>query len=257
MMRAELLEDAMRAMCAVAVALLVNLGGSPSAAQQDGSPQDTALAAAQQDANPQDRALAEALWRIAVTTHTRVGFQSIGRTRHIRLKKSPNPELLDVSHAVDAVVREDRRYEWHLVGETAVIRPREAWTDPADPLNRRVPPAQLKNETTGDVFFRLSNLIFYNQFTPPEPPGLGLPVSFQMKAGTVVDALNQLAEQAGQVMWVAWARPRDNPNGWDVCTNIGSCHFDLEFELRDAEHDNGGLYAQPQPGMPKKRQTPN
>ena len=223
----------MRAISAVAVALLISLVGS--------------LAAAQQDASPQDTTLAEALWRIAVTTHTRVGFQSIGGTRHTRLNESPNPEPLDVSHAVDAVVTEDPRYEWHLVGDTAVIRPREAWTDPADPLNRRVPPAQLTNETTNGVFARLSNLIFYNQFTP-EHTYLGLPVSFQMKAGTVVDALNQLAEQAGQMMWVAWARPRDNPNGWDVCTNIGSCHADLVFELRDAKHFNGGLYAQPQPG---------
>jgi len=97
----------MRAICAVAVAVLVSLGGSPAAAQQDASPQDTALA--------------EALWRIAVTTHTRVGFQSIGSTRHTRLNKSTNPELLDVSRAVDAVVTEDPRYEWHFVGETAVI----------------------------------------------------------------------------------------------------------------------------------------
>ena len=59
---AELLEDAMRrAICAVAVALLVSPGGS--------------LAAAQEDESPQDGALAEALWRIAVATHTRVGFQ--------------------------------------------------------------------------------------------------------------------------------------------------------------------------------------
>jgi hypothetical protein len=77
-------------------------------------------------------------------------------------------------------------------------------------LNRRVPPAQLTNETTNRVFLRLTNLIFYNQFTPKYDTQLGIPVSFQMKAGTVVDALNQLAEQAGQVMWVAYARPRDN-----------------------------------------------
>ena len=231
-----------RAICAVAVALLVSLGGS--------------LAAAQEDESPQDGALAEALWRIAVATHTRVGFQSIGRTRHVRLNKSTNPELPDVSHAVDAVVTEDPRYEWHLLGETAVIRPREAWTDPANPLNRRVPPAQLTNETTNRVFLRLTNLIFYNQFTPKYDTQLGIPVSFQMKAGTVVDALNQLAEQAGQVMWVAWARPRDNPTGWDVCTNIGSCHADLAFELRDAEHSNGGVSAQPQPGKPTTIRVP-
>jgi len=228
----------MRALCAVAVALLVSVGGS--------------LAAAQQDASPQDAALAEALWRIAVTTHTRVGFQSIGRTQFIHPNTSINPELVDVSHAVDAVVTEDPRYEWHWVGETAVIRPREAWTDPADPLNRRVPPAKLTNETTNGVMIGLTNLIFYNQFTP-YPSQFGFPVSYQMKAGTVVDALNQLAEQAGQLMWVAWARPRDNPTGWDVCTNIGSCHADLDFELRDAEHVNGGVSAQPQRGKPTLR----
>jgi hypothetical protein len=230
----------MRTICAVAVALLVSLGGSPAAAQQDES--------------PQDKALAEALWRIAVTTHTRVGFQSIGRTQFVRLDKSSYPELLDVSHPVDALVREDPRYEWHLVGETAVVRPREAWTDPADPLNRRVPAAQLTNQTTNGVLERLSNLIFYNQFTlDDEHNHLGIPVSFELKAGTVVDALNQLAEQAGQVVWVAWARPRDNPNGWDVCTNFGSCHSDLEFDIRDAEHYNGGVSTQPQPGKPTIR----
>ena len=226
-----------RAICAVAVALLVSLGGSLAAAQH------------LQDESPQDAALAGALLRIAVTTHTRVGFQSIGLVRHIHMNKSTNPELLDVSHAVDAVVTEDPRYEWHLVGETAVIRPREAWTDPADPLNRRVPPAQLTNETTNGVMIGLTNLILYNQFTP-YPTQLGFPVSYQMKAGTVVDALNQLAEQAGQVMWVAWARARDNPTGWDLCTNIGSCHADLDFGLWDAEHFNGGVSAQPQPGKP-------
>ena len=231
-----------RAICAVAVAVLVSLGGS--------------LAAAQQDESPQDAALAEALWRIAITTHTRVGFQSIGRTQFVHVNKSTNPELLDLSHAVDAVLTADPRYEWHLVGETAVIRPREAWTDPADPLNRRVPAAQLTNQMTDGVLERLSNLIFYNQFTPTYDTQLGIPVSFQMKAGTVVDALNQLAEQAGQVMWVAWARPRDNPNGWDVCTNIGSCHADLELELRDAERSNGGVSAQPQAGKPTTIRVP-
>src|SRR5262245_38341975 len=228
-----------RAICAVAVAIVVSLGGSLAAAQH------------LQDESPQDKALAEALWRIAVATHTRVGFQSIGLVRHIHMNKSSNPELLDLSHAVDAVVREDPRYEWHWVGDTAVIRPREAWTDPADPLNRRVPAAKLTNETTNQVLFRFSNLIFYNQFTP-YPTQLGIPVSFQMNAGTVVDALNQLTEQAGQVMWVAWARPRDNPNGWDVCTTPGgpNCHADLDFEFWDAEHPTGGVSAQPQAGKP-------
>jgi len=230
----------MRAICAVAVALVVSLGGT--------------LAAGQLDVSPQDTELSDALWRIAVATHTRIGFQSVDPTRHFGRNKSANPEALGVSDALDGVVTADPRYEWHWVGDTAVIRPREAWTDPADPLNRRVPPAKLTNEMTNGVLERLSNLIFYNQFTlEDEHNHFGIPVSFQMKAGTVVDALNQLAQQAGQVMWVAWARPRDNPTGWDVCTNIGSCHSDLEFELRGAEQFTGGVSAQPQRGKPIPR----
>jgi integrase len=50
------------------------------------------------------------------------------------------------------------------------------------------------------------------------------------------------------MMWVAYARPRDNPNGWDVCTTPGSCHADLAFDLRDAKHITGSVSAQPQPG---------
>jgi hypothetical protein len=223
----------MREMCVVVVALLVSFGGSSPAAQRDTSPMDTGLA--------------ETLWRIAATTHTRVGFQSIGRTRHSQLKESIDQERLDVSRAVDAAVAADPRYEWHMVGDTAVIRPREAWTDPADPLNHPVPAVQLTNDSTNRVLVGLSNLIFYNQFTPAHNAN-GSPVSFQLKAGTIVDALNQLAEQAGQVMWVAYARPRDNPDGWDVCQIPGSCHADLVFDLRDAKRMTGGVAAQPMPG---------
>jgi hypothetical protein len=213
----------MREMFVVAVALFVSVGASSPAAQRKPSPTDTDLA--------------ETLWRIAATTHTRVGFQSIGRTPY-RLKKSIDPEPLDVSRAVDAAVAADPRYEWHMVGGTAVIRPREAWTDPADPLNHRVPAVPLTSETTNRVLNGLSDLIFHNQFTP-EYVATGIPVSFQMKAGTIVDALNQLAEQAGQMMWIAYARPRDNPDGWNVCLTPGTCRADLAFQLREAEHLSG------------------
>ncbi len=221
----------MREMCAVVVALLVSFGASSPAAQRDTSPMDTGLA--------------ETLWRIA-TSHTRVGFQSIGRTRHSQLSESIDPEPMDVSRAADAAVAADPRYEWHMVGGTAVIRPREAWTDPADPLNHPVRAVQLTNVPTNGVLFGLSNLIFYNQFTL-EPKASGIPVSFPMKAGTVVDALNQLAEEAGQIMWVAYARPRDNPDAWDVCQSPGNCHSDLQFDLRDGTHITGTVATQPRP----------
>ena len=222
----------MRAMCLIAVALLVSVGRSSPAAQYDASPTDTEVA--------------QKLWQIAATSHVRVGFQSIGIPGGRRLSENIDPEPIAVSRALDAVVAADSRYEWHMVAGTAVIRPREAWTDTADPLNRRVPPTQLTNQTSNGVLERLSNLIFYNQFTlEDEHSHLGIPVSFQMRAGTVVDALNQLAEQAGQIMWVAYARPRDNADGWNVCQTLGSCRFALQFELRDAEHASGGISSQP------------
>jgi hypothetical protein len=83
-------------------------------------------------------------------------------------------------------------------------------------LNRRVPPAKLTNETTNLVLIRLSSLIFYNQFTPEYNTALGMPVSFQMKAGTVVDAL-KLGDKARPIgpavtrarkLYVVMVRPR-------------------------------------------------
>ena len=104
--------------------------------------------------------------------------------------------------------------------------------DPADPFNHRVPAVQITNEAPNGVLLGLSNLIFYNQFKFEPggellgPAAMGTPVSFPMQAGTIIDALNQLAEQTGLVMWVAWARPRENPDGWNVCQTPGRCHSD-------------------------------
>ena len=77
------------------------------------------------------------------------------------------------------------------------------------------------------------------------PAAMGTPVSFQMQAGTIIDALNQLAEQTGLIMWVAWARPRENPEGWNVCQTPGSCHSDLQFDLRNAQRISGTVATQP------------
>ena len=228
----------MREMCVVAVALLVSFGGSSPVAQQDASQADTELA--------------QKLWRIAATSHVRVGFQSIGVTRHRSLNDvSLDPVPMDVIRALDAVVSADPRYEGHMVGGTAVVRPREAWTDPADPLNHRVPAVQITNEPPNGVIMGLSNLIFYNQFRLEPgggmrgPAAMGTPVSFQMQAGTIIDALNQLAEQTGLIMWVAWARPRENPEEWNVCQTPGSCHSDLQFDLRNAQRISGTVATQP------------
>jgi hypothetical protein len=219
-------------MCVIVVALFVSFGGSSPAAQQDASPTDTEVA--------------QKLWRIAATSHVRVGFQSIGIPGHRHLNENIDPEPMAVSRALDAVVAADPRYEWHMVAGTAVIRPREAWTDPADPLNHRVPAVQITNEPMNGVLFGLSNLIFYNQFTlDPKVGHKETLVSFPMKAGTIIDALNQLAEEAGQIMWVAYARPRDNPDGWSVCQTPGSCHSALRFDLRGAEHTTGLVATQP------------
>jgi len=217
-------------MCVVVVVLLVSIGASSHAAQQDSSPADTDLA--------------QKLWRIAAGSHVRVGFQSTGLTRHSNLNESVDPQPMDVSRAVDAMVAADPRYEWHMVGGTAVVRPREAWADPADPLNRRVPAVQITGEPPNGVLMGLSNLIFYNQFTL-KPGAMGTPISFPMKAGTIIDALNQLAEQADQVMWVAYARPRDNPDGWNVCQTPGTCHSALQFDLRGAQRISGTVATQP------------
>ncbi len=138
-------------------------------------------------------ALADTLWRIAAATNTRIGFES---TDHVRMggliKDIPPLAVSTLDAALDASVAADGRYEWRRLGEGVVVRPKGAWDDRSDPLNRTMQDVHVINATPSAVLLGLRDFIYTGKFAVDQRRMGPLFVSFDLRAGTVVDALNEL-----------------------------------------------------------------
>jgi hypothetical protein len=175
-----------------------------------------------------DDALGGALWRIAVATQTRIGFESVEFVQiPARLDRVPTFGVSSRDEALNAALRANPRYESRTVGDFVVVRPKSVWNDTADPFNRPVRNLRVENEQPYGVLLGLRDFIYTNRFAVPPSGGQAIPASFDVQSGTVVDALNRLTEASEMVLWVASYRPDAQPGqrfpSWD-----------LQLALRDA-----------------------
>ena len=154
-----------------------------------------------------DDVLAGALWRIAVGTQTRIGFESVEFV-HLPavLDHVPAFPIASRDEALRAAVDADPRYEWRPIGDVVIVRPKRAWNDPSNPFNRPVRNLRVEHAATNGVVLGLRDFIYTNKFAVFPNFG-GPPVSFEMQSGTIVDALNQLMESTESVFWIATYRP--------------------------------------------------
>lgn len=168
---------------------------------------DSARAQSGESASEQaDKALAVALWQVAAATHARIGFQSVeaissmsGMYRHAQAAI-----VSSIEDALDSVIAANPRYEWHRVGGFVVVRPKDAWSDAADPFNRPVHHFRVERTNESNVLHGISKLI--ETGTYQEAPLSGTPVDFTVESGTLIDVLNTLAESAEIAFWqVGWA----------------------------------------------------
>jgi hypothetical protein len=173
-----------------------------------------------------DDALSGALWRIAVATQTRIGFESIEFVRSGTLKSVPSFPVSSRDEALNAALDANPRYEWRRIGDFVVVRPKNAWNDARDPFNRSVRNLRVENTTESGALGGLRDFIYTNRFAVSSTLG-GAPVSFDVQSGTVIDVLNQLVQSADAVLWNATYRPNAQPGqrfpSWD-----------LQLVLRDA-----------------------
>jgi hypothetical protein len=172
-----------------------------------------------------DDRLAWALWRIAVETHTKIGFESVELVRSFGLPKdSPAFPYSSPDEALRATVDNDSRYEWRRVGDFVIVRPKNAWNDPAHPFNRQIRDVKVENGTSSGVLLGLRDFVYTSMFAVH--PGQLRPVSFEVQSGTVVDVLNRLTEAADAVWWSASYRP-------NAQAGQRFPRWDLQMQLRD------------------------
>ena len=167
-----------------------------------------------------DDVLDGALWRIAVATGTRIGFESVDFVRLPgALNRVPAFPVTSRDEALNAAVDANPRYEWRRLGDVVVVRPRSAWDDATDPFDRPVRNLRIENATANGVLLGLRDFIYTNRFAVvPRPQGTA--VSFEIQSGTVVDVLNRLMEAADTVLWIASYRPNAQAEqrfpSWDL-----------------------------------------
>lgn len=157
-----------------------------------------------------DDAFALTLWRIAAATHTRIGFQSVDFVRqNMPLRDAPTVPLSSWDE-VKAFIDANPRYEGRAMGDVLVVRPKTAWNDPGDPLNRRVSNLRVESSTESGALSGLRNIVYTGKFATDADGGKT--VAFNMQSGTVLDVLNQVIQSADDVMWHAAYRPNARPD---------------------------------------------
>ena len=178
-----------------------------------------------------DDMLGGALWRIAVATQTEIGFESVDFVQLPKLEDVPAFPISSRDEALNAAVGADPRYEWRVMGEFVVVRPKTAWNDSANPFNRPVRNLRVENATSNGVLVGLRDFIYTNRFAIPQGTLAGIPLSFEVQSGTVVDALNRLMESTDTVLWIAAYRPN---------AQLGQRHpgWDLQMQLLHTKHSH-------------------
>ena len=124
-----------------------------------------------------------------------------------------------VREACDLLVRMDPRYEWRQVGQVIVIRPRGAWEDPTNVLNKSVVGFHQHDADLPTLLVSAQRLL--------SPSAAGGPIlareekfSVSVARGSVLDVLNAIALSHGSLMWQVrprgsghtpgiWLMPRD------------------------------------------------
>lgn len=156
--------------------------------------------------------LADALWRIAVNSRVPIGFESVDEAMKPAYRVDASQALYGgtLTEALNAVLSVDERYEWRVIDDMVVVRPKTACTDPADPLNFQVRNLEFTNVTVGSALFRLQRLINNSGREFDGAPAADR-FSMRVDSGTVLHVLNQLTKAAENVMWLADHRRGSQP----------------------------------------------
>jgi hypothetical protein len=171
--------------------------------------------------------LADQLWGIAAAAHVRIGFESIEETMMPRPLRQTAIANTPIADAIDAALAVDDRYEWRAIAGIIVVRPKGAWTDSADPLNRPIRNVQVRSVVPTAVLHGLRDFLYSGRFAVNPALTGADPVSFQVASGTVLDVLNQLVTASDQAMWLAYHRRS--------ATGETSHRWSSKFELRDTK----------------------
>jgi hypothetical protein len=170
---------------------------------------------------PGEERLRQLLTHMARSARVPIGFEEVAGVPLVSdgdLTKIPLSERTDliglsVGDALNALVSADPRYRWREQDGVILIRPVEAWTDPAHFLNRRLNGFRLRDSTASDVarfiYAQLSVEVIYGEGGQKGDPlrqdpdvGLEKRLAFDVPPGTMIEALNSVVRDHGGLGWM-------------------------------------------------------
>jgi hypothetical protein len=130
-----------------------------------------------------------------------LGAESVPGNSNVRvqdLRKDFDLRGLTVRQVLDRLVEIDARYEWRQLGGFAVIRPRDAWTDPENFLNKKIAAIAMAHTDLNHVIERLRELAGGSEHYSTM---VSAPFDLEFKGGTVLDLLNETIQTYGGMAW--------------------------------------------------------
>src|SRR5262249_34962851 len=116
----------------------------------------------------------------------------------------PRAEIggLTLRQALDELVAADRRYAWRVVDGVVVIRPVEAWVDPAHPLAQPAPSVSLPHAHLGQVIDAISIAFGREPSFPMAAFGYEGRPALRFPGGSRLALLNAAVRGRGGTYWV-------------------------------------------------------
>jgi hypothetical protein len=208
----------------VALVSLISIGTAPTLAQ-DRLSDRVLTGVGQEDAGffaspkPGEERLRFLLMLISRSARVPIGFEEVagfpmpydGNLSTISSSERTVLIGLTVGEALDALVSADPRYSWREQDGLILIRPVEAWEDPARFLHQRFGGFFLRDSTVSDVakalFARFSVAIKFGEGgVLGDPPGpdfrLERRMDYDVPSGTMIDALNSVVRAHGGLGWM-------------------------------------------------------
>lgn len=140
---------------------------------------------------------------VLLTTDIATGFEETKEPVEMNGHQQSREMLVTgkrLGDVLDALVAADLRYEWREISGVVVVRPRDAWRRGDGVLNARVPDIRMDGDTIDSLLDSIQSHVFPGFKRPATEPS-GRRMSLVLKAGTLLDAVNEIV-RADRGRWL-------------------------------------------------------
>jgi hypothetical protein len=106
-----------------------------------------------------------------------------------------------VHDVLDELSQRTSRYEWRQLERLVVLRPANAWNDPANVLNRMVAAVEWTNVDVADALDKTMSLVTGVQYNTPASTPDDRRFDVVLPEATILQLLNAIASNHGELIW--------------------------------------------------------